>query len=88
MYEYVQQGNPTNTADEIKIIYWERTISGSEQLVLLTKGNKKERERKEIEHFSNKASFSNIPLIAPIYNWPALAIYAGSFTVKRNIMKF
>ena len=69
MYEYVQQGNPTNTADEIKIIYWERTISGSEQLVLLTKAQQeRERERKEIEHFSNKASFSNIPLIAPIYN--------------------
>ena len=46
MYEYVQQGNPTNTADELKIIYWERTISGSEQLVLLTKAQQ-EREREK-----------------------------------------
>ena len=52
MYEYVQQRNPTNIADEIKIIYWERIISGSEQLVLLTNARQerereRERERKK-----------------------------------------
>ena len=67
MSEYVQQGSSTNIADEIKIIYWERTISGSEQLVLLTKAQQKgerEREKKkkrETEHFSNKAHFQIFP---------------------------
>ena len=47
-----------------------------------------EREKRELEHFSNKALFSNISLIGPIYNRPVLAIYADSFTMKRNTMKF
>ena len=33
----MQQGDPTNFADEAKIIYWKKAISVSEQLVLLTK---------------------------------------------------
>ena len=65
MYEYVQQRNPTNIADEIKIIYWERIISGSEQLVLLTNARQereRERERKrererERERKRNRAFF-------------------------------
>ena len=48
----------------------------------------RERKIKELEHFPNKAPFSNISLIKPIYNWPVLAIYANSFTIKRNKMKF
>ena len=35
--DYIQQGDPTYFADEGKIIYWNRAISKSEQLVLLTK---------------------------------------------------
>ena len=50
---------------------------------------KREREKKrELEHFSNKAPFTNNSLIGPIYNWPVLARYADPFTIKRNIMKF
>ena len=41
--EYIQQGDPTNFADESKFIYWKRAIDGSEQLG----HNKKERKEKE-----------------------------------------
>ena len=51
MSEYIQQGGPTNFADEAKIVYWKRTISGSEQLALLTKIQKE--GEKKTEHFSN-----------------------------------
>ena len=44
--------NPINFADEAKIIYWKKVISGSEQLVLLQKQNK-EKTKKEIENFPN-----------------------------------
>ena len=66
MSEYVQQGSSTNIADEIKIIYWERTISGSEQLVLLTKAQQKgERER---ERKKKKEKRSIFP-IRPIFKY-------------------
>ena len=62
MSEYIQQGDPANIADEVKILYQERAISGSEQLVLFMKAQQeREREKKrELEQFSNKAAFSNI----------------------------
>ena len=50
----MKQGDPTNFADEAKVIYWKRAISGSEQLVLLTKAQQeREKREKEIGHFSN-----------------------------------
>ena len=39
--------NPINFADEAKIIYWKKAISGSEQLVLLQKQNKEKRKQKK-----------------------------------------
>ena len=54
MNECIQQGDPTNFADEAKVIYWKKEISGSKQLVHLTK-TKQEREKRKkvIEHFLN-----------------------------------
>ena len=86
MSEYIQQGDPANIAEEVKILYQERAISGSEQLVLFMKAQQeREREKKrELEQFSNKVSFSNVSLVGPICNWPVLALYADSFTIKKE----
>ena len=51
MGDYLQQGDPTNFAEEAKIIYWKRKKSGLEQLESSIKAQQ-ERE-KEIEHFTN-----------------------------------
>ena len=54
MIEYKQLCHPTSFAGEAKVIYWKRTISGSEQLELLTKAQQeREKSKKEIEHFFN-----------------------------------
>ena len=48
MSEYIQQGDPANIAEEVKILYQERAISGSEQLVLFMKAQQeREREKKK-----------------------------------------
>ena len=54
MSKYKQQGHPISDADEAKVIYWKRAISGSEKLMLLTKAQQEiEKSKKEIEHFFN-----------------------------------
>ena len=52
MSEHKQKDHPTSFADEVKVIYWKRATSGSEQLVLLTKAQQeREKSKKEIAQF-------------------------------------
>ena len=42
MSEYIQQGDATNFAGKARIIYCKKAVSGSEQLLFLTKAQKRE----------------------------------------------
>ena len=42
MSEYIQQGDAANFAGKARIICCKRTVSGSEQLLFLTKAQKRE----------------------------------------------
>ena len=48
MSGYVKQGDCTNFANEAKMIYWKRAISGSEQLKLLM--NAQQERKKEMRN--------------------------------------
>ena len=47
MSEYIQQGDAPYFPGETKIIYLKRTTNGSEQLLILTKTQKREKRKKK-----------------------------------------
>ena len=52
MSEYIQQDDPTNFTAEINLFYSKNALSGTEQLVLLTKAQQeREKRKKRIREF-------------------------------------
>ena len=54
MSQYIQQDDPTNFTAETNLFYSKNALSGTEQLVFLTKAQQeREKRKREIENFSN-----------------------------------